>query len=114
MQIFSHNMKTLESALDMRMENQRVIAANIANMDTPGFTAQRLDFKASMDNALRGAKDAAVVNPSPAPATSLDGNNVDLDYETSQMTQNRVLFSIESQLLGAKFRQLTTMLDQER
>lgn len=114
MQIFTHNMKALESALTLRMQNQRVIAANVANMDTPGYTAQRLDFDASMENAMRGAKDPAVVNPSPAPATSLDGNNVDLDDETNKMTQNRVLYSVETQLLGAKFRQYTTLLDMER
>lgn len=114
MEIFGPNIKTIERSLDMRMENQRLIVSNIANMDTPGYTAQRLDFKASMENALAGIKEAAVVAPSTDPATSLDGNNVDLDYEMGQMGQNKILYSVESQLLAAKFRQMTALLDAER
>lgn len=114
MQIFGHSFNTLEQALNLRMDNQRLIVSNVANMDTPGYTAQRLDFRASMDNALKGVKDAAVIEPSAQPATSLDGNNVDLDQEMAQLSENKVLYSVQSQLMGAKFRQLTTLLDSDK
>lgn len=114
MQIFGHNLTTLEKSLDLRMDEQRVIAANVANIDTPGYTAQRLDFRASMEKALEGAKAPAVIEASPAAATSLDGNNVDMDQEMGKMAQNKIMYSLESQLMGAKFRQLTTMFEQER
>jgi flagellar basal-body rod protein FlgB len=114
MQIFGHNLTTLEKSLDLRMDEQRVIAANVANIDTPGYTAQRLDFRASMEKALQGAQNPAVIDALPVPSSSLDGNNVDMDHELGQMAQNKIMYSLESQLMGAKFRQLTTMFDQER
>lgn len=113
MEIFSKNMTTLEHSLDMRMENQRIVASNIANMDTPGYTAQKMDFQASMQNALRGAQAPEVIAASPTPA-GMDGNNVDLDYEMGQMTANKILFSVQSQIMGDKFRQLNTILDMEK
>lgn len=113
MDIFGHSMTVLERSMDLHMDNQRIIAANLANQDTPGYTAQKLDFQASMENALRGVEDPEVVVPSATPARSLDGNNVDLEDELSAMTRNKTLYSLSSELMGAKFRQLTTILDAE-
>jgi flagellar basal-body rod protein FlgB len=67
-----------------------------------------------MDQAMQGAREAAVVEPSPQPATSLDGNNVDMDQEMSQLTRNKLMYSVQNQLAGAKFRQFTTLLDADR
>ncbi len=39
------------NALSLRSERQRLLASNIANADTPGYTAREFDFK----NALRDA-----------------------------------------------------------
>ena len=44
MDIVGSTLQTLEKALDLRMINQRVITANLANVDTPGYVAQRMDF----------------------------------------------------------------------
>lgn len=113
MEIFSKSLTTLERAMDLRTHNQSIIASNLANIDTPGYAAQKLDFQASMELAMQDAKDAAVIAPSGDPVRSLDGNNVDLEGELSQMTQNRMLYSVTSQLMGAKFRQLSNLFDQE-
>lgn len=113
MELFDTSMTTLERAMDLRMTNQRLIASNLANVDTPGYVAQKLDFEQSMKNALAGAADPAIVQDSTAPALSLDGNNVDMESELGDMTQNRVLYSVTAQVLGAKFRQLSTAFQQE-
>ena len=42
----------LGSALDGLALRQRVAADNIANIDTPGFTAATLDFESSLRSAL--------------------------------------------------------------
>ncbi|GGM60939.1 flagellar basal body rod protein FlgB [Dactylosporangium sucinum] len=74
---------TLHAALDGLAKRQRVIADNIANIETPGFLAGRVSF----EDALRTA--VAAGDPGSAPisvARSLeptreDGNNVNLDHE---------------------------------
>jgi flagellar basal-body rod protein FlgB len=110
MEIFGNSITALERSMDLRVDNQRIIAANLANADTPGYVAQRMDFAASMQNALAGKMDPPVVQASTGPAVAENGNNVDMEDELSQMTRNRVLYTVESQLLAAKFRQLGTVL----
>jgi flagellar basal-body rod protein FlgB len=41
-----------QNALRVRSQRQEVIAANIANADTPNFKARDIDFKSAMQNAL--------------------------------------------------------------
>jgi flagellar basal-body rod protein FlgB len=41
-------------ALVVRAERQRVIASNIANADTPGYTGRDINFKEAMSAALGG------------------------------------------------------------
>ena len=43
-------------ALVIRSERQRVIASNIANVDTPGYSAHNLDFKEAMNAASGSAQ----------------------------------------------------------
>lgn len=41
-----------QNALRVRGQRQELIAANIANADTPNFKARDIDFKTAMQNAL--------------------------------------------------------------
>ncbi len=41
-----------QTALRVRGQRQELIAANIANADTPNYKARDIDFKAAMQNAL--------------------------------------------------------------
>ena len=100
MEIFNQSINLLEKAMDLRMENQRIIAANLANIDTPGYRAQHLDFKASMEKALRQVEEPAVIGPSDEAGITMDGNNVNLENELSSMSQNRILYSVSSLLTG--------------
>ena len=78
--ITSVALRTALSGLSMR---QRVIADNIANVQTPGFLAGRVTFEDELRNAVANGSPASA---SPSVARSLeptreDGNNVNLDHE---------------------------------
>jgi flagellar basal-body rod protein FlgB len=67
--IFDHTLTTLERALDVRLARQTTLAANLANVDTPGFVPRDLDFAAAMgaaDGAGPGAIPVPGADPSPA------------------------------------------------
>ncbi len=113
MELFNATMTQLEKSMDMRMVNQRLIASNIANLDTPGYQARRLDFEASLARAMEG-NDAPVVEVDETPGLSLDGNNVDIDQELAEMSRNRTMYSLTAQVLSAKFRQIGMALDQNQ
>ncbi len=100
----------IQSALDLRAKRQEILAANLANADTPNYKARDLDFATALKSAM-GAESGplklnrtspghldtagslgglsaglnkyrAVVQP------SLDGNTVDMDVEKGQFAEN--------------------------
>ena len=81
----------LNTALDGLSLRQRVIADNVANIDTPGFIASTVDFESSLRSALA---DGNLTETSVAPTTAAtstpvgpNGNNVDLQTETTSAMQ---------------------------
>jgi len=53
MNVFDKTLATLERSLDARLLRQNVLAGNIANANTPGFTPKDVDFEAAMASAQR-------------------------------------------------------------
>jgi len=51
-----------QNALRVRGQRQELIAANIANADTPNYKARDLDFAAAMKNAMAGVTRAGLNN----------------------------------------------------
>lgn len=136
MQIFDRTMEILQKGMDLRMINNRVISSNMANVDTPGYKAQKLDFEASIQAAIAKidavdfaatsvddldaiARNAlgieegveAIINPTGEAPISLDGNNVDMEQELGNLGKNTMLYELTARLLSAKLRQLRTILD---
>lgn len=114
MQIFNQSLQTLEQTLALRLRNQQVIAANLANADTPGYQAQKMDFAGSLERAMAGAAEPAVIEPSEEPTLTLNGNNVNMETELGALSRNRLMHTVTTQLLSAQFRQLSTALEAER
>src|SRR3546814_16101551 len=74
----------LHMALNGLSARQRVIADNIANLETPEFLAGRVDFESSLSAALSGGHPASAeitTEPSMA-ATGVNGNTLNLAEET--------------------------------
>ena len=74
---------TLQTALSGLSMRQRVIADNIANIQTPGFLAGKVTFEDALKSAIESGRPA---DGAPTVARSLeptreDGNNVNLDHE---------------------------------
>lgn len=70
----------IERALDLTALNQRVIATNIANINTPGFKARRLNFDEQLRQAEVVEREDVVVRQ--------DGNSVVLERERAEMMAN--------------------------
>jgi flagellar basal-body rod protein FlgB len=58
------NLDFHSKALVIRAERQRVIASNIANVDTPGYSAHSLDFKEAMQTANGSSPNQLLLTPS--------------------------------------------------
>ena len=94
------SLSTLEAMLTYASARQKLIARNIANVDTVGYRTRDLaepDFRNALDRSLRPgpAADAGIVKP--------NGNNVDLEIEMSKMVRNTALHSMAAALLAQQF-----------
>jgi flagellar basal-body rod protein FlgB len=95
----------LQFAIDGLTQRQDAIANNLANAQTPGFTATEVSFEQSLGQALAstGQGTAQVsASPSTAPAAT-DGNNVDLSSELVAAEQTTLQYQTMSELLNAQF-----------
>jgi flagellar basal-body rod protein FlgB len=85
----------IERYMDLVSLRQKLVAGNIANADTPGYTTKDIDFQAELQSAME-ARDAGIVERTDLPAKS-DGNNVSLDREARLLAENALRFSVASQ-----------------
>ena len=98
--------------MDAGALRHKVLAHNIANVNTPGFKKSEVQFDGALQKAIaKGRIDAAqTISPtvvqSNAAALRNDGNNVDVDKEIGQLTKNTLLFNTYSNILSRKFRML--------
>ncbi len=115
MELFSSQvLVSLKKGLDAGALRQRVIANNIANVNTPGFKKSAVEFESLLKAALgRGNIKMVTTHPNhfgAAPhlaglkpevrvneATSMreDGNNIDMDEEMTNLAINSIKYQAE-------------------
>jgi flagellar basal-body rod protein FlgB len=120
---FDANMQLLGKVLDLRAQKAQVISANIANAETPGYSAQRFDFEEDLALALRAGGGMRLTTSHSAhiplgPANFLavsgkvvtvqdetgigDKNSVKVNQEMIDMSENALLYETAAQLLKKK------------
>ena len=107
--------QVLATALDGVAERQRVIADNIANVDTPGFRATSVDFETQLKSAIAdgefssGAPVASGITETPTDTpVGANGNNVDLRKETMAAIQSQYQYQILTRAVSDRFNLLKT------
>jgi len=85
----------------------RVVSANIANSNTPGYVRSQVRFEELLGKELAGGAGTAHVMPSVEQDTQTparpDGNNVSLELELNSMRENRLLYETYSAILRSHF-----------
>lgn len=97
----------LEQALDALSRREKVVANNLANVDTPGYTRSDVDFFSYMKQVLAGNEPTLTVAPDQTTAARLDGNNVNLEQEIFALTQTDTMYGAVSRLASDDVRMLT-------
>lgn len=97
----------LNSALDGLALRQRVIANNVANIQTPGFLAGRVSFESELASAVsRGSGAVTATQTTSLEPTRLDGNNVNLDAETLLNVDTNLRYQLATQAIDGTFSSL--------
>lgn len=50
--LFEHHLNVTGKVMDLRLQRQNLVTANIANVNTPGYKARRLEFEEKLQDAL--------------------------------------------------------------
>ncbi len=112
----------LSRALDLGSARLQAVSNNISNVNTPGFKRQDATFAALLQDAsdtlpqettdprhLTFADDPGNASAGPSMTTQsdgsmrADGNNVDIDAETSRLTAAEIYYNGAAQLMSGQF-----------
>lgn len=98
----------LERYLTLTTQQMKLTATNMANVDTPGFRTQGLDFQGEFGKALdaHGVKADPTVSEVGGLTSRPDGNNVSLDRESTLMAQTQLQFRTGVELLRHQYSQM--------
>ncbi len=104
--------------LSASTERARVIANNIANQNTPGFTRKVLRFEELLKEVIESGASTDRIAPkleedvlTPGRA---DGNNVNVELEMNAMRQNRLMYEAYASILGTRFELLRSSIESGR
>jgi flagellar basal-body rod protein FlgB len=103
----------LHTALSSLHLRQRVIADNIANIETPNFHARKVSFEKALGAAVANGDDPADVVPTVARSlepTRLNGNNVNLDEETVSGIDTNLRYQLALRAIDGKFGLLSSVI----
>ena len=92
----------LENLLSLTSKRQQVLAANVANIDTPGYRAKDVSFAQELGNNLDFNARIVEVETKEKP----NGNNVDLDRELTEITKNGLQYITLVQYLNQRIKTL--------
>lgn len=104
--------------MDVMVARQRLVAANVANVDTPGYQTRDVDFRREMVHAMDNPE-AAVLAPVGAHhveglAVKNDGNNVHLDRELQNLAETGIRYSLAAQMLRGNIHAVMSAIHEGR
>ena len=100
--------EALRRYLDLSTQQMRLTAANMANVDTPGYQTVGVNFETEFSKALdatgtaRPGEEGEVKGLVARP----DGNNVSMDRESVEMAKAQLQFRTGVELLRHQFTRL--------
>jgi flagellar basal-body rod protein FlgB len=140
--MFDHVADKLERYMDLLSTRQKLVASNIANVDTPGYKTRDIDFQfefvsrvgtmestaqatgstSQIRNASWRGPDSPVSSANnlmphviePDLPSKNDGNNVSIDRETRLLAENGVRFQMASLLTRAALRRVRSAIQEGR
>jgi flagellar basal-body rod protein FlgB len=97
--------------MDVLSTRQKLVARNVANVDTPGYKTQDIDFESEMKRVTEGSMSPNIVDAQGL-VTKNDGNNVSLDREARMLAENTLRFNIATQLLRSQIQHIRSAINE--
>jgi flagellar basal-body rod protein FlgB len=114
--LFNDTVEVLTAMIHGTTLRHEVLSRNVANLETPGYRAQDVSFRAALRSAILegpgepgqapaapGPRVRTVVREEPGRALRPDGNTVDLDQQMVKVAQNAMTHNGLVHLLNSRF-----------
>ncbi len=102
----------IERYMNLLSARQKLVASNIANVDTPGYRAKDIDFHSELASQF-GGLEPSVVEVSGL-KTKNDGNNVDMDRESRLLAENALRFAVASNLARSELQTIRSAIEMDK
>lgn len=107
-------LQLLDGYLKVTSDRQQVVAANLANLDTPGYHVKDINFQSELRQALNEQTTGVAADPATVEVEGLperpDGNNVNMDRESMLLSQTQLQYQMGVQLVKEEFHRLLTAI----
>ncbi|BCS87879.1 flagellar basal body rod protein FlgB [Pseudodesulfovibrio sediminis] len=130
--LFERHIQLTGKVMDLRLQRQNLVTANIANVNTPGYKAQSLEFEEKLQSALnqnalgkmtRTASDHMPTEFSTAgfkgdgleafKAREIHGqDSVNLDKEMAENAKNTMMYNALSSIIKKNFQGMTKVIQE--
>src|SRR5579859_3312444 len=105
--------------LDLATSDAKLTAANMANIDTPGYKAVGMDFEQEMRGALTGldqgqASQEVHVGLVDGLIARPDGNNVSMDREGLNLAEAQLKFKTGAALLHVEYQRVMNAIHADK
>jgi len=111
MQVTTATSEALTKYLDLTADQMKLTAANMANIDTPGYKTQGIDFDSEFTQALKGtAGSAPKVTDVDGLVARADGNTVSLDRESLNLAKAQLQFRTGVELLKHQYSEMMSAI----
>jgi flagellar basal-body rod protein FlgB len=102
----------VEQYMNLLSARQKLVSANIANADTPGYKTKDIDFQTELANQMGGQ------GPTPIDVAGLktknDGNNVDMDRESRMLAENALRFAVATNLAHSELQSIKSAIEDSK
>lgn len=100
----------LEKYMDLVATRQRLVVANIANADTPGYRTKDIAFQMEFQTDEPGEKPRVVEVP--GLKVKNDGNDVSLDREARLLSENNLRFTFAEAMLKDQIKTISSAIQE--
>ncbi len=87
------------------MLRQTLLTNNLANVNTPGYQREDVNFQATLEAAMQSGQPLDQLTFTPftqAQAMSADGNGVNADQESANLAENGILYQELTQIAASR------------
>lgn len=98
--------------MDLVSTRQKLVAANIANADTPGYRTKDIAFQMEFQTLAQGEKPRVVEVPNLK--VKNDGNDVNLDREARMLSENNLRFTFAQAMLRDRIKEVRVAIQEGR